>query len=501
MRFGHVVTLRSIIGMIATASHRSETRSSIAMLNLERAVPTRIARKDAEPQRNESEALLTRTVRSARCPSFAHIAAWRLCASPTAGLGLNHWLLLLAFSAAPVSRVHAEDWPQFLGPARNGAITETNLAPSWPKEGPPALWHREVGPGFSGPVVSGGKLILFHRMDDKETVECLDAGTGKELWKADYPTRYRDDFGFDEGPRATPSIDGPRVFTFGAEGMLTCWELASGKKIWSADTKARFNSAKGFFGVASSPLVEGSAVILNIGGRNGAGIVAFDRMTGSVLWKATDDEASYSSPVSATIGGKRRVLVITRAALVALDPTDGKLLFRHPWRPPMHASVSAAAPLVVDDLVFISASYGTGATLLRFKESGPEKIWSGDEALSSHYATSVHHQGFLYGFDGRADPGMQAESSFRCVELKTGKVRWSESSLKAGIVTLANDQLLILTEKSELVRAPATPSGFKPTNRAQILPFVVRAHPALANGLFYARSTDKLVCLDLRHQR
>ena len=405
------------------------------------------------------------------------------------------WLPIVAILAL---HVRAEDWPQFLGPHRNGFIAETNLAPSWPKEGPPVVWQRRVGEGFSGPVVSGSRLILFHRIDGKETVECLDAKTGKELWKAGYPAGYRDDFGFEEGPRATPAIAQSRVFTFGADGTLSCWNLESGAKIWSLDVKAQFKAGKGFFGIACSPLVEGNVVIVNIGGKDGAGIVAFEQATGKVLWQATDDEASYASPVAATISDRRRVFVITREALVALNPSDGKVAFRHPWRPPMHASVSAAAPLIIGDLIFISASYGTGATLLRYREPEPEKLWSTDDALSCHYATPVVHNGFLYGFDGRADPGLQADSSLRCVELKTGKVRWKEEKLKVGIVTLAGDQLLVLTEKGELLRASANPDGFKPIARAQILPFVVRAHPALANGLFYARSKDKLVCVDLR---
>lgn len=407
-------------------------------------------------------------------------------------------LLCVACIATPNSR--SADWPQFLGPNRNGSTTETNLASTWPKDGPPIVWQRKVGEGFSGPVVSAGKLILFHRLADKETVECLDGKSGKELWKGEYPTAYNDDFGFDEGPRATPAIADSRVFTFGAEGMLSCWNLTSGAKLWNIETKSRFKSTKGFFGMACSPLVEGNTVILNLGGRDAAGIVAFDQATGKELWRATSDEASYSSPVVATLGGRRRGLVITREALVALDPANGKVSFRFAWRPPMHASVSAATPLVIDDLIFISASYGTGATSLRFKESGPERIWSNDEALSSHYSTSVHRDGFLYGFHGRADPGLQADSALRCVELKTGKVRWSEASLKAGIVTLVNDQLLVLSDKGELLRAPATPDGFKAGDRAQILPLLARAHPALSDGLFYARSKDKLVCVDLRRK-
>jgi outer membrane protein assembly factor BamB len=212
-----------------------------------------------------------------------------------------------------------------------------------------------------------------------------------------------------------------------------------------------------------------------------------------VLWKATDDEASYSSPVAATLGGRRRLLVLTRSALTALDPADGRVLFQYPWRPPIQASVTAAVPLVLDDLVFLSASYGTGAALLRYGERGPEKIWAADEVLSNHYASSVEHGGFLYGFDGRQEQGCV----LRCVELKTGRIRWSQEGLRAGTVTLAGHHLLVLTEQGELILAPASEQGFKPLARAQILPFVVRAYPALADGRLYARSKDQLVCVDL----
>ena len=241
-------------------------------------------------------------------------------------------------------------------------------------------------------------------------------------------------------------------------------------------------------------MIEGNAVLLNVGGRAGAGIVAFDKATGKVLWKTSDDEASYSSPVAASIHGRRYAFFFTRRHLSAVDPANGKVAFEFPWSPQISASVSAATPLLIDDLIFISASYGAGAALLRFRESGPEKIWSGDDILSNHYATSVHHQGFLYGFDGRQEQGC----NLRCVELKSGKVRWSRDGFGAGSILLAGEQLLILTEKGQLIRGRASPAEFKPNAQAQILPFVVRAYPALAQGFFYARSKDRLVCLDLR---
>jgi len=403
--------------------------------------------------------------------------------------------LLLAALAFPAL---ASDWPQFLGPTRNGVYTGPALAASWPKDGPRVVWQRKVGAGFSGPVVSTRKLILFHRIDDKEIIECLDSNNGKSVWTFDYPTAYRDDFGFDEGPRATPAIADGHVYAYGAEGVLTCLDLATGKKVWGINAKKQLHAPKGFFGIACSPLVEGDSVILNVGGGDGAGILAFDKLNGKILWKVNNDQPSYSSPVAATINNRRYLFVLTLANFVGLDPANGKILFQYPFRPPIRASVTAAAPIVADDQVFLSASYGLGAALLRITPNGAEKIWSGDDILSNHYATSVYLNGFLFGIHGRTDPGFEPSASLRCVELKTGKVRWQEDNFGAATLTLAGDQLFILTEKGELIRAPATPSSFKPLDRAQVLPTQVRAHPALADGLFYARSKDKLVCLDLR---
>jgi outer membrane protein assembly factor BamB len=405
----------------------------------------------------------------------------------------------LRAAAAELAPAVSADWPQFLGPTRNGVYGGPALASSWSKEGPPIVWQRKVGQGFSGPAVAAGKLILFHRLEDKETVECLDASTGKPSWTFDYPTAYQDDFGFDEGPRATPAIDAGKVYTFGAEGALYCLDFATGKKIWNVDCKTQFSAPKGFFGIACSPLVEGRSVLLNVGGANGAGIVAFDKDSGKTLWRSTEDAASYSSPVAATIGGKRYALFFTRSGLVGVEPADGKIDFQFHWRSRMNASVNAATPLVVGDLIFISAAYQTGAALLRVRNGALQTVWSGDDALSEHYATGVYRDGFLYGYDARADiaPGC----NLRCVELMTGKVRWSENGFGAGTILLAGDQLLVLRDQGELLIAPASTVAFKPTARAQILGSGVRPYPALANGRLFARSKDKLVCVDLQRGR
>ncbi len=403
-------------------------------------------------------------------------------------------LLLLAIAANLAAvPLGAVDWPQYLGTDRNGTYTGPALAESWGPSGPRVVWKKTVGPGFAGPVVAGGRLILFHRVGNQEVVESFDAATGKEQWRYAYPTSYRDDFGFDEGPRAVPVVAGNVVYTFGAEGQLHAVDLARGTKLWSEDTMRRFKVPKGFFGAAGSPLVEGGRVLANIGGDK-AGIVAFDAKTGQVQWTATSDGASYSSGVGATLGSQRSAVFLTRDALVGLDPASGRVLFRQPWRARNANSVNAASPLVIGDLIFVSAEYGPGAGVLRVSGGTLQTVWSSNDVLSTHYATSVHHNGYLYGYHGRQELG----PSLRAVELRTGKVAWSEDQFRAGSITLAGSRLLIVREAGEIVLAPASPEGFRPIARAKVLGGVVRPYPALADGLLYVRNENTLLCLDLR---
>ena len=189
-----------------------------------------------------------------------------------------------------------------------------------------------------------------------------------------------------------------------------------------------------------------------------------------------------------------RSLFFTRQGLIGLDPATGKTLFERAWRSRSQASVNAASPVVVGDLIFVSATYETGAAVLRVAGQALTELWSSDEALSNHYATSVHHNGYVYGFHGRQEFGQ----SLRCIALKTGKVSWSVDKFQAGTVMLAGDRLLIVRESGELVLAPATPEAFRPIAKAQILRPTVRAYPALADGLLYVRNDDTLVCVDLR---
>jgi outer membrane protein assembly factor BamB len=350
------------------------------------------------------------------------------------------------------------------------------------------LWKKDVGAGFSAPVVAGGKLILFHRVGDDEVVECFNAATGAAVWKLAYATTYRDDFGFDPGPRGTPSVSDGRVYTFGAEGVLHAIDFATGKKLWRVDTHAKFGVRKGFFGAAASPLADGGMVYVNVGGPNGAGLVAFDASTGNVRWTATNDDAGYSSPIAATVDGVKSILCLTRAGLVAADPGTGKVRFQFPFRARNNSSVNAAVPLVNGNLIFLSASYGAGATLLRVTGNQVTPVWASDEALSNHYASSILKDGYVFGFHGRQEYGQ----SLRCIDLKTGKVQWDLDGYGAGTISLLGDTLLVVRESGEGVLAPASPKAFEPASKAQLLPGVLRSYPAIADGKIFVRNEKQL---------
>ncbi len=395
--------------------------------------------------------------------------------------------------------LEAGDWPQWLGPQRNGVANETGLVTSFPEKGPSIVWKREVGAGFAGVVVAEGTGILFHRVGDEEIVESFEARTGKVHWKFAYRTRYVDDFGFDEGPRATPLIADGKVFTLGADGELTALEWTTGKKLWQRNINADYQVRKGYFGTACSPLWADGKVLINVGGRRpNSGVVAFDPLKGKELWKSTDHEASYSSPTLAVIAGRPCAVFLTRAGLLGLDPATGKVRFEKPWRARIQASVNAATPLVHGEEIFVSASYNTGGLLVRVAaDDALTEIWSGDDILSNHYNTSVRVGEFLFGVDGRQEAG----ASLRCVEWKTGKIRWSKDRFGCAALIVADGAIWAQSEMGQLIRFEPTAEGYRETARATLVDKPCRAMPALADGLWFVRDSKKLIAVDLNLKR
>jgi outer membrane protein assembly factor BamB len=288
-----------------------------------------------------------------------------------------------------------------------------------------------------------------------------------------------------------------KVVTLGAAGALHCLDLETGKKLWARNLLKEYRVPPSYFGVGTSPVVEAGLVLVNVGAK-GAGVVAFALDSGAETWKATDDGASYSSPIVTTVDGARRAVFFTRHGPLMLDPKTGAVQFRTRWRARYDASVNAATPLVIGDLAFFSASYETGALLLRLRKDGAEEVWKAEEdVMSNHYNTCVHRAGSLYGFHGRQEAG----PSLRCVDLKTQKVAWDRDRFGAGSMILAEGRLIVLTEAGELILADATPDAYRERARAAVFDAgPCWAQIALANGRLYARDQRKLVCFNLKKE-
>ncbi len=360
------------------------------------------------------------------------------------------------------------DWPRFLGPTGDNKSSERGILTRWPADGPPLVWEASLGTGYAMPTVAAGRLFQFNHLADRARLRCLESHSGKLLWSFDYPSGFEDLYGYDNGPRTSPVIDGDRVYIFGAEGMLHCLSVTEGKVLWKVDTATEFGVIQNFFGVGSTPLVERELLIVQVGGSpndsksappgrldqvvgNGSGIVAFDKKTGAVRYKITDELASYSSPALATIGGRRWCFVFARGGLVGFEPTSGKVDFQFPWRAAILESVNASNPVVVDDLVLISETYGPGAALLRVKPGGAEAVWSDatrrrDKAMQAHWNTPVYHEGYLYGSSGRHTENAE----LRCIELTTGKVMWSEPNLGRASLLYVDRHFVCLSEDGTL---------------------------------------------------
>jgi outer membrane protein assembly factor BamB len=441
-------------------------------------------------------------------------------------------LLVLILVLDSASRAD-EDWPRFLGPHANGISGETGLLDKWPTNGPPVLWEKQIGTGYSAPSVRGNLLVLHHRSADEEIVEGFDAGTGKSVWRYSYPSHFVDPYGYNNGPRSTPLLTADRCYTFGAEGKLLCLELKAGKLVWQRDTAVDWNVPPAFFGVGSSPILQGNLLLVMVGGQPNSGMVAFDSKTGkpvwesvgeknwrgqpmlgwpgqrAVTWQTWEKQASYATPVAATIHGRRHILCLMRQGLVSLNPTNGNVNFSFWFRSSANDSVNAMNPVVVDDLIFLSAAYfKIGSVLLRVKPDGKsvEQVWR-STALEIHWTTPIYHDGFVYAFSGRNEP----DARFRCLEFKTGKLMWDRDEswpphstpqpnvYGRGSCIMADGKLIVLGEGGLLGLFKIDPQKPEEISRWQVpqLHYPCWAAPVLSRKKLYLRSEDRLVCLDL----
>ncbi|MEE8130829.1 MAG: PQQ-binding-like beta-propeller repeat protein [Vicinamibacterales bacterium] len=445
---------------------------------------------------------------------------------------------LVASSAHAQTRLHrspkplsddavTHDWTSFLGPSSNAVSTETHLSRTLP---PPLVWEFGKGSGYASPAIAGSRLVFIHRLGNEEIVECLQPETGSRLWQYRYGSVYQDRYGYNNGPRSSPVIDGDRVYTLGAEGMLHCLELGSGEVVWTRDLQREYRVSQDFFGTASTPLIEGSRLVINVGAPGGPTVVALDTATGQEIWRAGSEWGpSYASAVPAVVHGQRRVFVYAggessppTGGLMCIDPATGAVDFAFPWRSKTFESVNASCPVVFDNTVFISSSYRAGSALVEVLPDFTHRVVWTTPDFGLHFTTAIHRAGYLYGFDGRN----QGDASLACVEAATGKVVWRETpqwpevfelggrqrrqimGTARGSLLAVDGQFLCLGELGHLLWVDLTPEGYREVSRAWLM--AARESwvlPVLSRGLLYvAQNTrdllqgigPRLLCYDLR---
>lgn len=410
------------------------------------------------------------------------------------------WLALLL--GLPRLQSTAADWPQWRGPERTGLVAAGEQSPAPISGGPRVLWRKEIGGGFSSPVVAECKLAYLDTQDGKEIAHLLDAATGKELWQTAYGEIYEDEWG--PGPRSTPIFDGDRLYIQSCKGEFRCLNVADGKVVWGVSFEKDFNvpflGSKANEGTASrrgndgSGIIEGDRIFLPVGSANGASLVCFDKRTGKVAWKSQNDEAAYSSLMMATFGGVRQVIYFSADALMGVESNSGKLLWRVPLR--TDAKRHAATPIIFGDSIIVN-SQTIGLMCLKVSKDGDafkaSPAWVNKE-LKINISTPVLVDHFLYS--------QGVGHNLVCVDASNGKLMWSQDGFgdKYSSLIGIGKNLLTVTDRGELIMAAADSSKYTELGRMQICGKTWN-HPAYSDGKLYVRegltAGWKLSCLAL----
>jgi outer membrane protein assembly factor BamB len=411
-------------------------------------------------------------------------------------LGCLAALACLSTCAGP-SR--AADWPQFLGPERNGISRETGLLDSWPAGGLKELWRVDGGVGMAGIAVSQGRAVTLVERDGKQQLVCLNADTGASIWQTPLAPAYGNQMG--DGPRSTPTIAGDTVLAFTGEGTLAAVSLTDGRVRWSKNVVQELQGKPADYGMACSPLVVGDLVIVTVGAPQAA-VAAYRVKSGERAWSAGDDPAGYSSPALLEVGGRSQVVVFTGASVLGITPQAGEVLWRYPYVTDYDCNI--ATPLASEGQVFVSAGENHGSVLLRLKPQGDrfdvEEVWKSEGArsvLRNEWQTSVLLDDHLFGFDNVGSAG--PVTHLTCVRAATGERVWQQARFGKGNLIAADGKLLMTTIKGEVVVARASNKGYEEIGRQQVLE-QTRQAPSLAEGRLYVRDDRHIVCLDVRQR-
>ena len=383
----------------------------------------------------------------------------------------------------------AEDWPNFLGPRHDLISLETGLRTSW--SGPiPRIWEREVGSALSGISVVGGRAYTYGEAGKRQVLYCLDAETGEVIWQRDFEGAYRESQGGD-GTRATPTVDGDRVYVLGALGRLICANANTGEILWD-----RKFTAEPRWGYSGSVLIEGDLAILSPGKRAGA-LLALDKRTGEERWRTGSEAAGYATPYPFTMNDKRYVVGFVADAALIVEAATGREVWRTRWKTDWN--VNAAAPIFHEDHLFLSSGYSTGSALFRLAPSGDklagEEVWR-NNVIMNKFQSSILWKGYLYTSD---------QNGLRCADFRTGEARWrmrrlpgSDASQVDGTMTMADGNIYYLSQGGELAIGPASRAGFEPVTMERVLSGLCWTVPTISNGRLYVRNLTHVVCIDLR---
>ena len=394
---------------------------------------------------------------------------------------------LALFCLLLTTTLQAEDWPVFRGPRGDGICRETGLLDQFPPAGPTKLWSDAVGIGYSSPVAVDGKVYLFSTIDQNDTLRAYDATSDKKkiLWTASYNSSWTGQY---PGTRCSPLIKGDRIYTYGGAGDLACWQLATGQSVWQINVLKLTNSKPCEWGQASNPLIVGNLIYVQCG-KNGPVAVAVDKNISKIVWQSERGLGGYAQPVLVDVQGTRQLIIFGGDAIWAMNPQDGKTIWKHPWK--TQYDVNAATPIYRDGYCFLTSDYGHGCIMLKLTAGGMSKLWENKE-VASRFQPGILEGTFLYA---------NTEGTIKCLSWPDGAVKWASKDFRLGMggsmLRLPDGKFIILAENGKLALAKGGPDGLTLVSQGQLVQGrEVWSTPLVYQGRLYAKGATDFVCVD-----
>ncbi|MBX2851408.1 MAG: PQQ-like beta-propeller repeat protein [Phycisphaeraceae bacterium] len=390
--------------------------------------------------------------------------------------------IAVLFSMLLSTGVFATDWPNWRGPNYDGTTTGEGFDPAFAKGGTDIRWSADIGVGFTGVTVAEGKAYTAGWKNGDTTFYAFDTKTGKKAWSHSFPTKKYDNLNVG-GPSGTAAVNEGKVYHMARDGQFFCYDAGSGDIVWKKNLAKAYGVEVPRWGFSGSPLILDDTLYLDIGK-----IIALDKATGKEQWVTKDYGPAYSTPALITLKGKDYLAVFPATGLYVIERDGGKQVAHQPWK--TDYDVHAATPVVVGDKILMSSEYNNGCALMKFTGKGLEMLWD-NRNLRQKMGTSVYYKGHFYGFNS---------TKLTCVNAETGKEMWDQRGLGHGNVIIAGDTLVVLSDRGEVLTAPASPNAFRPITKTQVIKGdkTIWTAPTLANNQLYVRgSRGKLVCIDV----